>query len=160
MDTKLLWSGLLYAWAALHCVAFAQSPNDADRVKSFLEDRWTVLGQAKSNLIQMEAGLPGHEADSAAMISAISDVPEGHIRSLSMLLIIYAAMINDTDRNIVRKFVVLDCKAYDKQSDISLKSINRNLARLKSPAAISEATKMRDALQEIKERLAGLSFCK
>jgi hypothetical protein len=133
--------------------ASAQTIKQAATLGSFLETHSTSLGQASSNFTSMLSGLKGDEKFSAEGIYETTNSAQHYIDMLYVVVSIYAQMIDAHDQAIAKKYVTGISPHTIKASEASLKIINRELARLNSPAAISEAQKIRDLIIKIRDEI-------
>lgn len=131
----------------------AQTIKQADGLVSFLQTHTVDLGQASSNFISMQAGLKENESISANMVyDAVTNV-QNYFDTLYLVVSIYVQMADSRDQATVRKYLALLSNQSVKSADKGLQVINRELARLSSPAAISEVQKMRDLIIKIREEI-------
>jgi hypothetical protein len=137
-------------WAA---PAFAQSPADMEKLSDFLDKQNEIVLLAQQNLIGMGLGLSEPESSRIDQITNITVTVQMATQALVTLSHIHSMMRDERDRMIVYRHTVTQARSVVKHSELSNRAVNRNLALLRSPAAISEAQKLRDALQAIERQV-------
>ena len=111
------------------------------------------LSTAGLNLSQMVPRLPSSELVEGAEIGNRADVIEVLFAQISVLARIYSVMETDRDRMFVRVYLFETAKQSTRTIERSLRSINQCLVGLRTPAAIAEAQKIRDAIQKLHSQI-------
>jgi hypothetical protein len=142
-----------FAMLALAIPAQAQTVAAGAKLASFLETVGKELAQGNSNLLDMSAGMQDAEYSSTKRVyDAATDALLGYDQLL-LVVNIYTLMQDSRDKAIVKKFVGLAASSAVRRSDTALKFVNRELVRIRSPAAIGEVQKVRDLIQKIRDEI-------
>lgn len=145
---KVIWTMFLVTFFFLPTTtASAQTQIEAEEFSSALEEIGREVGRLRMNLLQMSLGLSQPDESNAAFLHDITSTVDATMKTVSLLAGIYAEMVHPKDQAVVKKILVIYAKGAIKQSDSAVNTINKKLAGLKSPAAISEARGLRDTIQ-------------
>ena len=133
--------------------AFAQTKADAYKMSGVLEEISQEINRVRKNILEMSRGLPEAESDTATFLYDFTAVMEEQLSVLSMLGTLYSLMVHPKDEATARQIMV----AYARTLNVPLitKAINERLGRLRSPPAIAEAQKLRDAIQRGQDVIRG-----
>ena len=138
---------------ALAVPAHAQTQDKAAKLSDFLDKTGQELNTSETNLAQMGMGMQSPDIDVILMIHSYSDEAGWYADKLSMVVFIYAVMLDKRDQATVKKMMVTQAKQSVRGSDRSIENINKLLDKLRSPAAIAEAQKARDLVQKIRDEI-------
>lgn len=148
--SKLL---ILLSGLALAVPAQALTLEQASKLDSFLISTISELDQAKMNLLQMAEGMQSPEYERAMMIYDSANNAINYFDKLNIVTNIYSLMQDSRDQAILKRRAEVYAKQAMKASDFSIGIANRELARLVSPATITEAQKIRDLVQKIRDEI-------
>lgn len=109
--------------------------------------------QLRSSLLSMITGLPESEADYANVIYDAAIIADYKVSELSVATTLYTLMVDTRDMATVRAVINLLAVQTIKTIDSRLNVINRNMVRLRAPAVILEAQRVRDLLVETRDGL-------
>lgn len=124
------------------------------KLEKFLEINSKELGQSNENLLSMTSGLNGLEEIAATRVYDRSAIMDQHqFMKLYVVVSIYTKMIDSRDQATVRKFVGIFARGAVTSANSALDSINRDVVKLSSPAAIAEVQKIRDLIQKIRDEI-------
>lgn len=128
-----------------HGQTHAQLSHLFDQLKSL----GTHISNAQLNLLAMADGLPEKDSHQVWKIIHESDVTTEFVIMLRSLISINLNLQSAHDRDLVLRVIKFNTSRYLNRLDAMQRVINRYLVGIKSPAAISEATKIRDAMQNL-----------
>jgi len=146
-------AGALAFLLSLACLANAQTPEQANKLNEFLHRSGSELGNAKSNLLEMTAGLQSPDSDRAMMIIDSASDAQCSFTQLTITSALLAMMVDSRDQASVRKMNVVITKSSVRTSINALRIINREMAKIQSQAAVSESRKLRDLIQAIRDEI-------
>lgn len=149
----------------LTCFAQVLTPTQA-QAREFLDfvcPRIQEIGQSGKNLIQMGAGITSRQLQTGDRSQAMDETVISHASHNGVLAFvtggavcdlarIYSLMTSAPDREFARGFLIVRSQQLVSQFDTQIQQINSELPMLRSPAAVSEAGKLRDMLQLIRDR--------
>ena len=148
MKTFLLSVVALMAW--LHCAEGfgADQSLVIKRAVNTAESTASEISAAELNLTGMRNSLGSSESQ---VVSAILSEAALLVAKASPIVLtgdVYAKMKDKDDRATVLRFFRFAARAYTKQVAISLPWINSCLTQITTPAALAEATAVRDKMLE------------
>lgn len=146
-------AGALAFLLSLALLANAQTPEQANKLNEFLLRSGSELGNAKSNLLEMTAGLQSPDSDRAMMIIDSASDAQCSFTQLTITSALLAMMVDSRDQASVRKMNVVITKSSVRTSINALRIINREMAKIQSQAAVSESRKLRDLIQAIRDEI-------
>jgi predicted PurR-regulated permease PerM len=127
----------------------AQTAEQAARLLNLFDTTGLEFSYAIKNVSEMASGVPAAEGERLDRIAEFAASADSRLNHLSDLVFLYANISSPEDRALTRKVMTRTAKYVLAIWAVSLKSINRNLAGLRSPAAVAEAQKVRDRLQTL-----------
>jgi hypothetical protein len=133
--------------------ARAQSVADADNAMRAMDLRMRALTTARKNLQQMEYRRDGHEADAARDIAdADAIVFTAAVKVFTVAFIMTGMKCPEDVRFTQRQFgVVVD--SFVTTADAELSRVNESLRSVAAPAALAEASTIRDAILDLRDFL-------
>lgn len=148
--SKLL---ILLSGLALSVPAQALTLEQATKLVSFLNSTTTELAQAKTNLLQMSSGMPLGESIQIDTIYDSITTTDCYFQKLNIVTNIYSLMQDSRDQAISKNYINLIAKHTVTSANTTINVLNRQLATIRSPAAIAEAQKIRDLVQKIRDEI-------
>lgn len=143
----------ILALTALTSFANAEPVKAGAELNDFVMKTQGDLDQPVSNLLSMANGLPELEADYVTQIYDAAVRAEEKVTQLFVATKIYTLMVDNRDRASVRNMINLLAAHSIKDIDSQLNKINRNMAKLRAPAVVTEAQRVRDLLVETRDGL-------
>jgi hypothetical protein len=139
--------------AATATTARAQSIADADHTLRAMDLRMRALNSARKNLQQMEYHRDDREAD------AVQEITDADTTAFTAAVKVFTAaffitgMKCPSDVRFSQQQFGLVVKSFITTADEQIPRVNENLRNVAAPAAIAEATTIRDAVVELREFL-------
>lgn len=140
---------------ALMSTAHGQTIDQAKiyKVAVFLNQASSELDQSQTNLLQMIEGMQSPESDRTMMIYDSATRTQDGIGLLLIVAEIHSLMVDIKDEATVKSVLVLLAKNAISVTNTTIGVINRELAKIRSPAAIAEAQKARDQIYMIRDKI-------
>jgi hypothetical protein len=147
----------IFLWVALDLAtataARAQSVADADNTMHAMDLRMRALNTARKNLQQSGHYRDDHEADAVREITdADVSVFAAAIKVFTVAFFITRLQCPDDIRFSQKQFGSV-VESFVTTADEELSRVNENLGNVASPAAVAEATKIRDVMVDLREFL-------
>jgi len=111
-----------------------------------------VLARAQ-NLHGIAESLNGHEAQAVGEICVSATVANDNVQWFASLATIYQRMESQNDKSEVQMWAARQLDSTKKALEIHINHINSLLVVVRTPAALSEAQKIRDSLQQVRREL-------
>ena len=143
---------VLLGFCVPHPVSAAPKTEQEQRVDAVHEK----LLSTETDLLDMVLGLSGSglDQDIAHDLINTSAKHSGDLLHIRTLLQINSLVQNDADKQRIQPIIARDIKSVAGGIKRSVTSVNTNLARIKSPALVTKANKLRDILREIEELIS------
>lgn len=134
-------------------VARAQSVADADHTMRAMDLRMRALNAARKNLQLMESRGDEHEVDAAREITdADVAVFAAAVKVFTVAFFVTGVKSPDDVRFSQQQFGLV-ARGFVSTADEALSRVNENLHNIAAPAALAEATNIRDAMVDLREIL-------
>lgn len=143
----------MIALIALITHANAEPVKAGNELNDFVIKAQSDSDQPRSNLLSMVTGLPESEAEYVFQIYDAATRADEKVSQLFVATSIYTVMVDIRDMAKVRRVINLLASQTIKTLDSQLNVINRNMAKLRAPAAVTEAQRVRDLLVETRDGL-------
>jgi len=138
---------------ATAATARAQSIADADHTMRAMDLRMRALNASRRNLQQMEDRRDDHEVDAAREITdADVAVFAAAVKVFTVAFFITGMKCPD-DVRFSRQQFGLVARGFVSTADEELARVNDNLRNIAAPAALAEATHIRDAMADLRDIL-------
>jgi hypothetical protein len=134
----------------------AQTVQQSQHLSDYLGTQTTGLNQLAANLLSMTAGLPDSEDRAGIAIHDAVAKAEVILSTLYTLATIHGLMVDARDQATAKNYVSAHAKFAMKRLDITLRIIESDLVRMRSPAFIAEAQRARDQIVRIKNEIERL----
>lgn len=131
----------------------AQTVGQAVKFDSFLDGATRDLAQVKTNLLDMSGGMPVEESIHMDTIDFSIRDTECILDKLSIVGKIYSVINDKRERGKVKQFYVSIGKHAVRASNRTVANLNRELSKVRSPAAIAEVQKARDLILRIRDEI-------
>jgi hypothetical protein len=133
--------------------ARAQSVADADHTMRAMDLRMRALNTARKNLQQMKYQRDDHEADAVREITdADVIVFAAAVKVFTVAFFVTRMQCPDDVRFSQKQFGSV-VESFVATADEELSRVNENLGNVAAPAAVAEATKIRDVMVDLREFL-------
>lgn len=140
--------------ATLSFASHAQDQRQAETLGLSLDKTISALLDYQKNVSNMADGnIPAAEADAAWQIAFATTNAMDAIERVSDHAQIYAVMIHPTDRDYMKGRMIVVAKFEIQRLDLQIQTINRRLARIKLPALLAEAQRLRDLIQQAQNQI-------
>jgi len=143
--------------AAAFALSLICSWSAAQEVKSIvsalteLDSADQSLAKIFSNLNEMNATT--RDSDQAQVEVVLSNIErvQNYTQQVTLVATIYTNMIDRRDTDIVRRFLSLSCRSFERTNTRASASINKVLPHIYSPALVQEISKARDQIGILSE---------
>jgi hypothetical protein len=134
----------------LPCFAFDPPEIDTAKIASYR----TKIQSRQGDLISIGKSTRSLD-DQGMLIEIINRAGEiatelGHLEELAQ---IKSLMRDEADKQLISKYIGDDIEFAVKRLSLAIKSVNLNMANLRSPAGLTEASKLKDDLHGLEELL-------
>jgi hypothetical protein len=147
--TSFLLLALNVATAAVR----AQSVGDVDHAMHAMDLRMRALNAARKNLQQIERHRDGHEADAAREIAdADTIVFTAAVKVFTVAFIVTGMKCPDDLRFTLKQFGLV-ADLFVTTADAELTQVDVNIRNVATPAALAEATSIRDLIVDLRDFL-------
>jgi hypothetical protein len=131
----------------------AQSVGDADHAMHAMDLRMRALNAARKNLQQIELHRDGHEADAAREITdAETIVFTAAVKVFTVAFIVTGMKCPDDLRFTLKQFGLV-ADSFVTTADTELTQVDANIRNVATPAALAEATSIRDLIVDLRDFL-------
>jgi len=148
-----IWVIALFLFGTVPAFAASPNPLSESQVLQLNQDMSQHIGRTIDNLLEMAQASKGQEAQALVAIANSGRESEVAVDRFLELALIYQAMTNEKDKAIVALHASTSLMGAKGSLDISSQAINRYLTSLTSPAAVAEAQRLRDRMQELRQEL-------